>query len=194
MTHPNAAPPSGDDPARRLNRRYLACFAVVLVLLPLNQVLVQPQLLALAIDPPTINQAGRQRMLSQRLAKAALAIVRDGPEADRRRYLGELEQVRSAWSSAHERLRRGPGAQTPAVRAGLLELEPSFTRLQAASSPRWIRSSSRPRARPGRRPSGESRRSWPTRGRTWNGWTASSGSMRPRPSGGSLACSGPVGS
>jgi two-component system sensor kinase FixL len=142
-----ATPSSGDDPARLLNRRYLASYGVVALLLLLNQLVVQPQLLALAIDPPTINRAGRQRMLSQRLAKAALAALRAGTDADRRRYLDELEEVRSAWSAAHEFLRTSSATGSGAIRDGLREVEPSFGRLQDASA-RLIRADSEPGSAP----------------------------------------------
>jgi signal transduction histidine kinase len=139
---PESAPTEGagvapllaaEDPARRLQARYLASSAVIACLLILNQLLVQPQILALAIDPPTINRAGRQRMLCQRLAKAALAAVRAGDPPGRRRYLEELEEARAAWASAHEALRREPGGGA-AIRDGLREVGPPFERLQGAAS------------------------------------------------------------
>ncbi len=144
-----AIAPRGDDPARMLNRRYLASFGFVSFLLLLNQLLVQPQLLALAIDPPTINRAGRQRMLSQRLAKAALTVVRARDDGERGRALDELGSVRTAWSASQEDLRSGPGVSDPsaswtqAIGDGLDEVEPSFRRLQDASA-RLIRACSTP--------------------------------------------------
>ena len=59
-----------------LNQRYRAALALVAFLVLLNQLLVQPSLMRLTTDAPVINIAGRQRMLSQRLAKAALAFER----------------------------------------------------------------------------------------------------------------------
>ena len=57
-----------------LNQRYRATLALVAFLVLLNQLLVQPSLMRLTTDAPVINIAGRQRMLSQRLAKSALAL------------------------------------------------------------------------------------------------------------------------
>ena len=65
--------------------------AVVAFLVLLNQILVQPPIMELTTDAPVINVAGRQRMLSQRLAKAALALDRASDEADRRRHRRGVE-------------------------------------------------------------------------------------------------------
>ena len=81
--------------------------AVVAFLVLLNQVLVQPPIMEMTTDAPTINVAGRQRMLSQRLAKAALALDRAVDDADRRRHRAELEQVLRLWSASHTGLRHG---------------------------------------------------------------------------------------
>ena len=63
------APPVAD----RFVRKYRIALAVVAVLVLGNEVLLQPYMMRLTTDAPLINIAGRQRMLSQRLAKAALA-------------------------------------------------------------------------------------------------------------------------
>ena len=49
-----------------LNGRYLVALGLVALLVLLNELLVQPSLLAILTDAPIINVAGRQRMLSQR--------------------------------------------------------------------------------------------------------------------------------
>ncbi|MHC5541070.1 type IV pili methyl-accepting chemotaxis transducer N-terminal domain-containing protein, partial [Singulisphaera rosea] len=99
-----AEAPGTVDPVRLLNRRYRAAFISVAVLVLLNSLVIQPSLLRLTSDAPVINIAGRQRMLSQRLAKAALERARD--PADQARLLNELEQVLDLWSSTHAALRR----------------------------------------------------------------------------------------
>jgi nitrate/nitrite-specific signal transduction histidine kinase len=57
-----------------LFRQYLVAISLAALLTVVNQVLVLPSLLRLSTDAVVINIAGRQRMLSQRLAKAALAL------------------------------------------------------------------------------------------------------------------------
>src|SRR5512135_1266026 len=89
-----------------LDRKYRIALAVVAVLVLGNEVLVQPYMMRLTTDAPLINTAGRQRMLSQRLAKAALAF--DGGKGERAKaYLEEMRQVLGLWSASHEQLLRG---------------------------------------------------------------------------------------
>ena len=121
-----------------LGRRYRATLALVAFLVLLNQLLVLPSLMRMATDAPIINVAGRQRMLSQRLAKAALALNSD--DADhRRRYLDELEQVLGLWSASHDGLRHGndllslPGENSRAVGAAFDDLEPLFVQIRTAA-------------------------------------------------------------
>ena len=61
------------NPARWLYYRSWAALAFIAGLLVLHQLLLQPALARLTSDAPVINVSGRQRMLSQRLTKAALS-------------------------------------------------------------------------------------------------------------------------
>lgn len=127
------------DPASMLHRRYRRALLSVALLVLLNQVLVQPAILRLTTDAPVINVAGRQRMLSQRLVKAALALDAAENEAARQRWRDELEQVLRLWSASHGRLRRGspafrlPARQSPAIAAAFEGLEPYFHRMSEAA-------------------------------------------------------------
>ena len=113
-----------------LKRRYRAALALIAFLVLLNQLLVQPALLRLTTDPRVMNIAGRQRMLSQRLAKAALAFERANGEdpvapppraGPGRHAVVELRttalrhgnvrcRCRAGISQARRRRARGPGA------------------------------------------------------------------------------------
>ena len=131
-------PTMREYPVGLLNQRYLVVLVLVAFLVLLNQILVQPPLLQLTTDAPVINIAGRQRMLSQRLAKAALALGGAADEVDRRRHRAELGHVLRLWSVSHNGLRHGdralslPGRNSPAVREAFDDLEPFFTRICAA--------------------------------------------------------------
>ncbi len=100
---------------------------------------MQPALLQLTTDPRVVNIAGRQRMLSQRLAKAALAVER-ADDQTRPRHLRELDQVVSLWSTSHDALRHGnremslPAANGKAVQSALDGLEPSFVQMRDAAN------------------------------------------------------------
>ena len=64
---------SADSLVRRLGTRYLFVLALVALLIVTDQAVIQPLLVRMDTFAPVINLAGRQRMLSQKLAKAALA-------------------------------------------------------------------------------------------------------------------------
>src|SRR5262245_62739972 len=89
--------------AEIFDRKYRTALAVVTVLVLGNQLLVQPYLMRLTTDAPLINLAGRQRMLSQRLAKSALAFDRESGERANA-ALEEMRQVLDLWSASHEQL------------------------------------------------------------------------------------------
>src|SRR4051812_16180063 len=92
-------PSGGVSPAVVLHRRSLVGLGLVASLVLLNQLLVQPPILRLMTDAPLINIAGRQRMLSQRLAKSALALEAASGPSERRLRRGELEGVLGTWAS-----------------------------------------------------------------------------------------------
>src|SRR5262249_2769011 len=75
---------------RRLSGRYFLVLLAVAALVVADQMIVQPLLGRMNAYAPTINLAGRQRMLSQRLTKAALALVVATDEPARERYREEL--------------------------------------------------------------------------------------------------------
>lgn len=104
----NSAPPitevAADRLVRRLERRYVILLAVVTVALLLDQALVQPGLASLNSYAPTINLAGRQRMLSQRIAKSALALSLPSSPALHQSIGNELRDSLQAWTAAHHSL------------------------------------------------------------------------------------------
>ncbi|OJW23035.1 MAG: hypothetical protein BGO49_28290 [Planctomycetales bacterium 71-10] len=86
-----------------LDRRYRLALAIAAATLLADQILVQPDLARLATDAPLINVAGRQRMLSQRLAKASLLLER-GPDTARPAALDEARGALRLWEDAQRRL------------------------------------------------------------------------------------------
>lgn len=121
------------DIAESLDRKYRVALALALAVVAAlvlgDEALVQPYMTRLTTDAPLIDVAGRQRMLSQRLAKAALAF--DGGRGPRARaYLDEMRRVLVIWADSHEQLARGGGR---ASREGLAGLDPYFARVRDAA-------------------------------------------------------------
>lgn len=113
--------------ARDFTRRYALALGLVALLTIAAQGLVQLALHRAQTDATVINLAGRQRMLSQRLCKAALA----------RRE--EVAQVLAEWMAAHRRLSSGSdlpnagAANSPVVAAIFAEIAPPFQAMQEAA-------------------------------------------------------------
>lgn len=102
--------------------------------------MLQPALTRLTSDAPVINVAGRQRMLSQKLSKTALALltVTEPNQHELRRK--ELESVLQEWTRAHRGLQNGdkdfrlPGINSAAVTAAFADLEPHYVALVEAAN------------------------------------------------------------
>ncbi len=124
-----------EDLIQRFGRRYVAALALVAALLCLDRAVLQPLLVRLSLSAPVLNLAGRQRMLSQRVTKDALAMTLH-PErsAD---WLEELETSLDEWTRVHRGLQEGdpelhlPAARDEVVRESFREIEPHFAALSA---------------------------------------------------------------
>ncbi|MBK8026690.1 MAG: type IV pili methyl-accepting chemotaxis transducer N-terminal domain-containing protein [Chloroflexi bacterium] len=131
------APPASQQVARRLTQRYSLALFLILLLSIAGQALIQLSLTSQASDSRVVNVSGRQRMLSQRLSKTALALqVETGAARDAR--VNELEFVLNLWSRSHEGLQSGdaeigvPGNNSDAVNALFEEIEPNYQAMLAA--------------------------------------------------------------
>ncbi|MEO0743595.1 MAG: response regulator [Bacteroidota bacterium] len=118
---------------RLLTRRYLVALAFVALLAVAEQGVVQFELNQQAEDSREVNLAGRQRMLSQRIAKEALAL-NQGRRAD----LRALDADVATWAQAHDGLLDGDpelqlsGIDDPEIRADLAQLTPYIERIEDA--------------------------------------------------------------
>jgi PAS domain S-box-containing protein len=123
---------ASQNPADRLRVWTWCAVALVSGLLIFHQLLLLPTLMQLNTDAPVINVAGRQRMLSQKLAKTALALQVAKNSVSRQSRRGELEAVVAEWTRSHRGLQEGdselhlPGKSSPAVRAAFANVEPHF--------------------------------------------------------------------
>ncbi len=123
----------------RLGGRYRLILLAVATVIVIDQALVQPGLASLNYFAPAINIAGRQRMLSQRLAKCALALQDNDFNDQAPARAAEMQQALRAWDMAHRALTQGDPQQdiqplkSPEMLAELAILEPHYRELQQAA-------------------------------------------------------------
>jgi signal transduction histidine kinase len=122
-----------------LTRRYLIALTAIALLAICGQVLVQFALVQQSGDARVINIAGRQRMLSQKLSKASLAIEVATTATERVRRTKELETVIGLWSTSHEGLQQGSeklslsGNNSPEIRDLFGKIQPLFETMLSAA-------------------------------------------------------------
>lgn len=126
-------------PGRRLTLLYILALSTVALLSVGAQWLIQWQLNTGESDSRVINVAGRQRMLSQRLAKAALRLnAHETPPPPQ--AIKELSDTLDAWSDSQIALQHGniptglPGRPSAEVERLYAEIEPDFSAMREAAS------------------------------------------------------------
>jgi hypothetical protein len=125
------APTASATGARRLTILYIVALSTVALLTIGAQVLVQWQLESSQTDSRVINIAGRQRMLSQRLAKSSLQLEADSEESDPA-VKQEMAAALAEWQSNHNGLQHGDHSN------GLKgQLSPQLTKLFAEVRPHY---------------------------------------------------------
>jgi two-component system sensor kinase FixL len=124
---------------RTFERRYFYVLAAVACLVVLDQAVVQPLLVQMNAYAPAINVAGRQRMLSQRLTKAALKLQIAENLKAREASRKELDATRHEWAAAHFALENGPrelsilALQAPPIDSAWSDLQPHFAEMNEAA-------------------------------------------------------------
>lgn len=109
----------------RLRRRSTIALLVLLLSASIGHLISWELLRRSEDDSRVINVAGRQRMLSQKLAKSLLAANAEADESVKAVHLGESRITGDDWSAAHRALRDGseiyrlPIEQDPAFRSSL---------------------------------------------------------------------------
>jgi signal transduction histidine kinase/CheY-like chemotaxis protein len=118
--------------ARRLTFLYIVALSAVALLSLAGQAVVQLFLDRQMSDSAVINIAGRQRMLSQRIAKAAIAAGDVSDKVQQAARRNELAETLDLWERSHRGLQNGdaelglPGANSPEVKHKFAALESSF--------------------------------------------------------------------
>jgi two-component system, LuxR family, sensor kinase FixL len=130
---------SADGLVRRLGTRYFFVLIAVAMLVIVDQVVIQPLLFRLDRFAPVINLSGRQRMLSQRLTKAALTFERAASEHIASASRRELEVTLKQWTTAHAALQDGDPMRgikqitSPEIRHQWSQIAPHFAAMSAAA-------------------------------------------------------------
>ncbi len=145
MTTPEDHPPdnlanSSQRVWWRLTGRYILALTTVALLTITGQVLIHVVLNQQSDDAHVINIAGRQRMLSQKVTKAALAMQAAPDPTTRQRAASELHETLTAWQQAAYGLRYGDatldlsGQNSTTVEAMYADLEEPFANMQEAAA------------------------------------------------------------
>ncbi len=126
-------------PGKRLRIRYLVGLGTVALFILLAQIKVQYSIMQQSQDSRVVNIAGRQRMLSQRLAKVVLAIQQTESERAQSQYVAEMREAISLFELSHNGLRHGSSKLDipPTLEKSILEkytaIEPHFEAILGAA-------------------------------------------------------------
>jgi signal transduction histidine kinase/CheY-like chemotaxis protein len=130
---PPAAQPNNQAPCvHRLTFFYVLALTLVALLSLAANGIVQSLIARQENEGLIINMAGRQRMLSQQLVKAALAMTTLADPSLRESYRQSLSQTLSDWQKAHQILRYGDPSRrissghSPELQALFERLEPDY--------------------------------------------------------------------
>ncbi|MBV8694282.1 MAG: type IV pili methyl-accepting chemotaxis transducer N-terminal domain-containing protein [Ktedonobacteraceae bacterium] len=97
-------------PTYRLTVLYIIALGMVALLAILGQIVIQLALQQQSSDALVINVAGRQRMLSQKLSKDALALELDTTSTARQKRVEELQAALVLWQHSQVGLQYGDSA------------------------------------------------------------------------------------
>lgn len=122
-----------------LTQRYLLALTTIALLTIIGQVLIQFTLFQQTNDSRIVNIAGRQRMLSQRLSKSALAFQASSNAEDQNYWISQLDTTLSLWTLSSDGLQNGnaelglPGNNSPEVRALFSNIDPQYQSMLTAA-------------------------------------------------------------
>jgi nitrate/nitrite-specific signal transduction histidine kinase len=129
----------GFSPVRRLTLLYVTAFSSIAAMAVIGQILIQSMLAQQKHDAYVVNIAGRQRMLSQKLSKSALALSSPSDPLSRDARRRELADVVKLWERSHLGLQLGdeqlqlPGENSAEVRHVFAQIEAPHREMVAAA-------------------------------------------------------------
>lgn len=117
--------------ARQLGKRYIFALSLVALLVVSSQIILQSMISDQTHDSRVINIAGRQRMLSQKISKTHIYLIRSSIE-EKQKYRDILEKDISVLISRHEGLQHGdkllglPGHNTKEIMMLFEKIQPHY--------------------------------------------------------------------
>ncbi|MBV6648039.1 MAG: type IV pili methyl-accepting chemotaxis transducer N-terminal domain-containing protein, partial [Cyclobacteriaceae bacterium] len=87
---------------KNLTRTYLIALIIIGLVITISQLLVQRSIKTASSDGKTINISGRQRMLSQKISKAALAMRNAQTQAQFETRKNELQSALALLQKSHQ--------------------------------------------------------------------------------------------
>jgi hypothetical protein len=125
---------------RRFTKLYIIALSSIAVFSILGQILVQLSLLQSSADALIINTAGRQRMLSLKLAMATSALVIPSDPVGREKRIPEIKNTLNSLEIEHRGLMNGdptlnlPGNNSAAITQYFNSMQPDFDAITAAAT------------------------------------------------------------
>lgn len=122
-----------------LGKRYILAFIIITSLIILSQVIMQITIHGEESDSRVINIAGRQRMLSQRISKAAFGLYVSEDIKAKKEYINELTFSVELWKSSHIALQNRDkqqglsGKNSKAIQKLFADADPSYNNMLKAS-------------------------------------------------------------
>lgn len=119
----------------RLGTWYILALSAIAIISIVGQVLIQQHLHDQLSDSQVVNVAGKQRMLSQKIAKTVLLLKADQTEKERNTLRINLQEAAHLWKISQEGLQEGndslhlPGNNSPTVTGLFEEIRDPFTKL-----------------------------------------------------------------
>lgn len=92
---------------KMLQKRYILALSLIAFLVIFSQGMIQYTIMNQQDDSRIVNIAGRQRMLSQRINKAAFGLYISTEATSQKRYLDELTASLALWEKSHKGLQNG---------------------------------------------------------------------------------------
>ena len=90
-----------------LRKKYVMALVLIAILILSSQILIQISLRANFYSARIINIAGRQRMLSQKITKSALAVLKFTDKNKKAEYIEELSNTLDLWIKSEKALKKG---------------------------------------------------------------------------------------